>query len=128
MKIIMIVDDERVLREAFAAYFSDRHWQPIIKGSGEEGLQLLEKESPNAALVDIRLPGMDGGEFIRRACQLKPQMAFVICTGSPEYHLPPDLQQNPQVSNHIFRKPVARLVDLENELTRMIQILEQNHE
>lgn len=120
MNTIMILDDERVLREAFAAYFEDRLWQPILAESAEEALQLLETETPAAVLVDIRLPGMDGDDFIRKACQLEHKMAFVICTGSPEYIVPSDLGECTQVADQIFRKPVARLVDLENEIRRTI--------
>lgn len=121
MKTIMILDDERVLREAFAAYFEDRLWRPVLAKSAEEALQLLEHETPAAVLVDIRLPGMDGDEFIRTACQLKHKMAFVICTGSPEYMVPSDLGACTQVADQIFRKPVARLLELESEIIQTIE-------
>ena len=120
----MIVDDERVLREAFAAFFGDRSWHPILANSGEEALVLLKDRSTDAILVDIRLPGMAGDEFIRKAHQLDTRMVFVICTGSPEYTLPKDLLQNPRVSNQVFRKPLARLVNLENEIFQLLEFIE----
>ena len=125
MKTIMILDDERILREAFAAYFEDRLWQPFQADSGEDALKMLEHKSPSAILVDIRLPGMDGDEFIRKACQLKPKTAFVICTGSPEYVIPPDLIERPQVVKQPFRKPVTRLKELERAIIQTIELLEK---
>ena len=126
MKSILILDDESVLRNAFAAYFEDCLWQTYQAGSAEEALKMLEKITPSAATVDIRLPHMDGDEFIREACLLKPTMAFVICTGSPEYFVPTDLQAYKQVSNQIFKKPMTRLNDLQNEIERIIGEIEKN--
>lgn len=125
MKSILILDDERVLREAFVAFFEDRLWKSIQAESAEEALKLLASEAPDAVLVDIRLPGMDGDDFIRQACALDSKIGFVICTGSPEYLLPPDLAACDQVSTEIFRKPVARITDLEDEIIRIIHHLEQ---
>ncbi len=125
MKTILILDDERVLREAFAAYFEDRLWRPIQAKSAEEALTLLEDESPAAALVDHRLPGIDGDGFVRKACLLKPRMAFIICTGSPDYVIPPDLRERSQVSNHPFRKPMTSMADLEKTFIQIIEYLSE---
>ena len=121
MKSILILDDETVLRNAFAAYFEDCLWQTYQAESAEDALKMLEEITPDAAMVDIRLPHMDGDEFIREACVLKPTMAFVICTGSPEYFVPTDLQEYTQVSNQIFKKPMTKLNDLKSEIERIIE-------
>jgi DNA-binding NtrC family response regulator len=116
----MILDDERVLREALAAYFEDRLWQILLAGNAEEALKILETQSPAAILVDVRLTDMKGDEFIRKARLLRPNLAFVICTGSHEYEMPTDLLEYSQVSQRIFRKPVYNLPDLENAITHTI--------
>lgn len=126
MKTILILDDEEVIREAFAAYFEDHLWDPMQAESAEDALALLEKENFDAAIVDIRLPGMGGGDFIRKARLLKPKMAFAICTGSPEYLVPVDLQGKIQVSSQIFKKPITRLFELENELLEIIARIKEN--
>jgi DNA-binding NtrC family response regulator len=120
VKTLLILDDEKVLREALAAYFEDRSWQPLLAANAEEALQILKVEAPAAALVDVRLTDMGGNDFIRKARQLQPDLAFVICTGSHEYEIPSDILEYPQVSQSIFRKPVYNLPDLEDELTQMI--------
>ncbi len=125
MKSILILDDETVLRNAFAAYFEDCLWQTYQAESAEEALKMLEEITPDAATVDIRLPHMDGDEFIREACVLKPKMVFVICTGSPEYFVPTDLQEYAQVSNQIFKKPMTKLNNLKNEIDRLIKEIEK---
>jgi FixJ family two-component response regulator len=70
--------------------------------------------------VDIRMGGMSGDDFIREANRKKPGMAFVICTGSPEYHIPDDLVDLPCVSETVFRKPVTDFLALEEALLRNI--------
>ena len=126
MKSILILDDETVLRNAFAAYFEDCLWQTFQAGSAEEALEMLQTINPDAAMVDIRLPHMDGDEFIREACLIKPKMVFVICTGSPEYFVPTDLQKCAQVSNQIFKKPMTKLNDLKNNIEQVLENLEKD--
>ncbi len=124
VKTLLIVDDELFIRQSFTDYFEDNLWQTLQAVSGEQALELIQKESPAAAVVDIRLPGMDGDDFIREACRQKICMAFVICTGSPEYDIPADLQKLPCVSDHVFRKPVTDMAKLEDDILRVIQFLD----
>jgi DNA-binding NtrC family response regulator len=116
----MIIDDEVVVRQSFSDYFEDRLWRPVLAQSGEEALILLDETSPQCAIVDIRLGGMDGNAFIREAYRKKPQMAFVICTGSPEYAIPSDVSKLSGVSKRVFTKPVSDMADLEAELLRLL--------
>ncbi len=120
MKTILIIDDEQAVRNSFDDYFEDRLWRPVQAGSAEEALNLLKNESLDAAIVDVRLPGMDGNDFIRNAHLLTTMTVFVICTGSPEYLVPQDLMEVPCVSNRLFKKPVTKMIELEKEILRMI--------
>lgn len=128
METILILDDDTAVRESFVDYFEDCMWRTIQARSAEEAIKLLEKESPVAALVDIRLPGMSGTDFIRTVYKKKPGMAIVICTGSLEYVVPPDLLKLPSVSSQLFRKPVAGLADMEKELLRVIEDMKKGSE
>ncbi len=116
----MIVDDDAFIRQSFVDHFEDRLWEVIQAESAEQALELLEEVSPDGAIVDIRLGGMDGNAFIRKAFRSKPRMGFVICTGSPEYDVPADLLSLPCVSVRVFRKPVTDMADLEEDLLQLI--------
>ena len=124
-KTVLIVDDELFIRQSFIDYFEDRLWFPMAAQSGEEALTILDKESPRCAIVDIRLGNMDGNDFIREAYKKRPQMAFVICTGSPEYDIPEDIRKIPCVSEYIFTKPVTDIGRLEAELLQLITRIEK---
>lgn len=121
MKSILILDDEAAVRQSLVDHFEDRCWRTVEAGSAEEALTLLGLEQPDAAIVDIRLPGMDGNDFIRQANLNHTSTVFVICTGSPEYLVPPDLQQLSNVSSRLIKKPVANLDELEAELLRLME-------
>ncbi len=123
MKTILILDDEQAVRNSFADYFEDNLWLPLQAKSAEEALELLETESLDAAIVDVRLPGMDGNDFIRNAYRRSLKTVYVICSGSPEYCVPPDLMELPCVSNRLFKKPVNRMADLEKEVLRTIEYI-----
>ena len=120
-KSILIVDDELYVRQSMLDYFEDHLWQVMQAESGEQALDLLEMTSPAAAIVDIRMGGMDGSSFIRQASIKRYGMAFVICTGSPDYDFPTDLKESPCISEKIFTKPVINMSLLEDELLRMIK-------
>ena len=120
-RTVLIVDDEASIRQSLSDYFDDHLWRSLPAESGEMALALMEKESPAGAVVDIRLRGMDGDAFIREACRRKPDTAFVICTGSPEYDVPADLLKLPCVSSRVFRKPVADMAAMEKEILAIIE-------
>jgi len=121
METILILDDEQVVRQSFVDYFEDQMWNPIQAESGEEALDLIKDVSPAAAIVDIRLPGIDGTDFIREVSNRSEGIACIICTGSPDYVMPQDVIKNPQVSNKLFKKPVMDLVGLEVEVRKLIK-------
>ncbi|PCH65085.1 MAG: hypothetical protein COC04_02910, partial [Gammaproteobacteria bacterium] len=89
--------------------------------TAEQALDLLETEQPEVAIVDIRLPGIDGDEFIREAIERQKPLAFVICSGSPTYGVPADLRQQVSVSEHFFRKPVTNFEELEQDVLRIMK-------
>lgn len=117
---ILIVEDESVIRQSFVDFFEDRLWQPIEAESAEQALEILEETTPDGVIVDIRLGGMDGSAFIQEAYFKFPGIAYVICTGSPEYAIPRELLDLPGVADRVFRKPVGNMVEVEEQLTKLI--------
>jgi CheY-like chemotaxis protein len=58
---ILVVDDEEHLRELVQACLEDLGgWETLAAGPGEECLQILQTAQPNAILLDVSMPGMDG--------------------------------------------------------------------
>jgi DNA-binding NtrC family response regulator len=72
MATVLIVDDDAAMREAMAEAVRDLGHDPRAAMSGRAALELLEGESANAVFLDLRMPGMDGLEVLRRI-RARPQ-------------------------------------------------------
>lgn len=115
---ILIVDDEESIRRSLRAYLEDEGYEVVDVGRGEDGLHALSQQPADVAIVDMRLPGMDGNAFVEQAHKLLPDMSFFIYTGSVGYKPPPNIQAIGIGEERVFKKPlgdIAKLVDaLEN--------------
>ena len=77
---IILVDDHDLVRAGIRALF-ERLPQVKVMGearNGHEGLELIERERPDIAFVDISMPGLDGLSLIRRASLLEPQIRLIV--------------------------------------------------
>lgn len=64
MPTILVVDDERPLQRALAANLGARGFGVLVASTGEEALRVASRHHPDAVILDLGLPGMDGIEVI----------------------------------------------------------------
>jgi len=64
---ILIIDDEENLRQMLSVMLRKQGFIPDTAASGAEGLEKLGRQAYDFILSDIRMPGMDGREFLRQA-------------------------------------------------------------
>jgi CheY-like chemotaxis protein len=57
---------------------------PLLAKNGAEALQLVRAGDPDVLLADLRMPGMDGMELMRKAKDLDPELPVILITGSAE--------------------------------------------
>ncbi len=77
---ILIVDDEPGIREILSRLVRKEGFEPLAAPDGETALELLRRESPDILLLDIRMPGLDGMEILRRAKELDRDLPVVMIT------------------------------------------------
>ena len=79
---VMIVDDHPIMRVGVAAIINTCADMTTVAetGSGEGAVELFERHRPDITLMDLRLPGMNGVEAIRRIRVRHPQACFVVLT------------------------------------------------
>lgn len=106
---ILIVDDENSVQMNLVAYLEDEGFSVFTAHSGEEGLELVNSDTIDCAIVDMRLPGMDGNSFIALAHKLRPALRFIIHTGSLTYMLPEWMKDVGIENEHVFLKPVINM-------------------
>lgn len=78
---ILVVDDDRVLRERLARAFRDRGYEVDTAGDAEEALAVVASSEPTRAVVDLRMPGRSGLELVRDLHARLPETKIVVLTG-----------------------------------------------
>jgi DNA-binding NtrC family response regulator len=78
---IMIVDDEKNIREGLAASLEMDGYNTVCAAGGEEGWKLFGKGDIDLVITDLRMPGMDGEELMRRILAEAPGFPVVMLTG-----------------------------------------------
>ena len=73
---ILVVDDELEIRDMLSRFLTEQGYQAIMAANGEEALELAEKENPQAILLDILMPGIDGIETCKRL-KAKEETQFI---------------------------------------------------
>lgn len=83
MKIIslLLVDDEEDFRTTLANRLKRRNMDVTDAGSGEEAIEIIGKKSFDVAIVDIKMPGMDGIETLKRIKKIDPLLEVILLTG-----------------------------------------------
>ncbi len=105
----LIVDDEESIRQSIAAFMEDDGYTVFQAGSGEAALEIVKEHSIDDAIVDIRLPGIDGNTFMVEARKLRPGIRFVVHTGSADYIPPKSVKKLGITSDKIIIKPASDL-------------------
>jgi len=78
---ILIVDDELVVRDSLRKWFTSECYSAQTASSGREALEAIQRQEFDIALIDIKMPGMDGMELQARFKQADPELAVMIMTG-----------------------------------------------
>ena len=63
---ILVVEDEKALNEAYDLILSNEGYEVFVAHDGEDALKKTEKFEPDIILLDLRMPRVDGIEFLRR--------------------------------------------------------------
>ena len=80
MKLLLIEDDEHVAQVLAEAFASQGH-ATAIRYTGEEGLAYLTRERPDAVVLDVRLPRLNGVAVLRQIRATDPALPVIIMTG-----------------------------------------------
>ena len=80
MKHVLVAEDERAARISLTALLEAAGLGVIAAEDGRTALSLLLQEEPDAALLDIRMPGLDGLEVLRKAREGGSDTAVIIMT------------------------------------------------
>jgi len=101
---VLLIDDEQTLLEFLAKRLLREGFTVKVAFSGEEALQVVAEEDYDVAVVDLKMPGMDGIETQRRLKELQPSLQCIVLTGHGGYESGQETRQE-EPYNYLF-KPV----------------------
>ncbi|WP_033827492.1 response regulator [Bacillus andreraoultii] len=81
---ILIVDDQFGIRILLNEVFQKEGYQTYQAANGLKAIELAKAHSPNLVLLDIKIPGMDGIEILRRLKEFNPDIRVIIMTAYGE--------------------------------------------
>ena len=78
---VLLVDDEELFRETLAKLLRRRGLEVATASDGESALAVVQEQAPEVVVLDLRMPGMDGIETLRRIKRHRPDTRVVMLTG-----------------------------------------------
>jgi CheY-like chemotaxis protein len=80
-KRVLLVDDEQEYVQTLSERLQMREFGTAVALNGEEALSIVRKDEPEVIVLDLRMPGIDGIEVLRRLKRERPHIEVIILTG-----------------------------------------------
>jgi DNA-binding NtrC family response regulator len=77
---VLVVDDETIVRESLGGWFTEDGYRVVTAPSARDALKLAAEGRFHLALLDIKMPGMDGLELQARLAEVAPDLTIIVMT------------------------------------------------
>ncbi|VTS01493.1 sigma-54-dependent transcriptional regulator [Tuwongella immobilis] len=128
--VVLIVDDELIIRETIGEFLQQQGYDVVLAPSGEDAIKRITDRRFDIILCDINLPGVDGLEVLDRVRQVSPETSVMLITayatvenaveafqkGAHDFLMKPILLE--EVGNKIRRLLTLRDLSMENQWLR----------
>lgn len=81
MAKVLIIDDEQIIRDRVQKLLELDDYETFTAENGQKGLEIFHREEPEIAIVDIKMPGMDGIEVLKRIKEKSNKTQVILITG-----------------------------------------------
>jgi DNA-binding NtrC family response regulator len=127
---VLIVDDELIVRESMSNWLMEEGYTVDTASDGNDGLECIQSKTYDLAIFDIKMPGMDGIELLKKTKEIYPDIPILVMTayasidtavqaireGAYDYIVKPF---DPENVSHIIKKAVKfKMLEKENILLR----------
>jgi len=119
-KHILVVDDEELVCTLLEDFLEDCGYRVSTATFGAKGLEMI-KDDVDLAIVDMRLPDMEGKEFILKASEIVKDVHFFIHTGSLDYSIDDELGRLGLNQESIIYKPINDLFWLDKKISNIFK-------
>lgn len=119
---ILIVDDDQSVRKVLTAILEDEGYTTESVGTAKKAIERTRRKAYNLALIDIRLPDMEGIELLTKMKDTTPKMRKIIITGYPT------LQNAVAAVNRGADAYILKPFEMESVLETIKEELRKQHE
>ena len=127
--LILVIDDEDIVRESLVAYLEDSNYDVIEANNGIDGIAMFKEHHPDLVLCDLRMPKMDGITVLQTIMQLDENMPVIVVSGAGVMS---DVVEALRLgASDYLVKPVADLSVLEHSVEKNLQrvrLIRENQE
>ena len=81
---ILIIDDDQTIRDLFRDILEDAGHNVVTAGSGAEALEYIKAKDFALVFLDLKMPGMNGADVLRKIRTIAPELPVTIITGFPD--------------------------------------------
>lgn len=116
---ILLSDDEEIVHQTIVSYLHDLGHRVDAVYDGSAALEFIEKHDYDVAIVDEKMPGMDGLALLAKAQEIRPEMPVIIITGHGT--MDTAIQALKLGASEYLIKPI-RLIELDTVLEKCVRI------
>jgi len=80
-RTVLVIDDEDLVRDVVARMVEDLGYAAVTAPDGKTGLELVDRQTVDAVLVDLTMPVMSGADVVAALRERRPDLPVVLCTG-----------------------------------------------
>jgi DNA-binding response OmpR family regulator len=85
MKRILVVDDEEAIRFLYREELQEAGYKVAVAADADEALRMVQQDRPDLMTIDIKMPGMDGIDLLRRVREIYRDLPIIICTAYGDF-------------------------------------------
>ncbi len=82
LPVVLIIDDEEVIRIGFRNYLEDCDYRVLEAENGRVGLEVYEKEKPDIVLLDLSMQGINGLDVLAKISETTPETPVIIVSAT----------------------------------------------
>ena len=80
MDKILVIDDDQSIRKTLTSYLKKQNYEVLSAENGLNGIEIIKNELPDIVITDIRMPGADGFEVLKKVKEIDPHIHVIIIT------------------------------------------------
>jgi len=115
MRKVLVIDDEKATLNMFRLFLKAYGYLEYLADNGSSGIEIYNKEKPDIVFTDIKMPGMDGFEVLKKIKKIDPATEIIVMTGHGDMELA--VQALNLEATDFINKPIQRTA-LDSALAR----------